>query len=135
MQDVRSPLNIGKPIEKFLQDMVDQGIITPFTEPTEWVSSLTYPQKPGGSHLICLDPRDLNKAIIWEHYKAPTLDEITHKLSGAKVFSKLYTKDGFWSIHLDTASSYFTTFNTHKSCYWFLCMPFSLKMSQDVFQM
>ena len=84
---------------------------------------------------ICFDPRDLNKAIIWEHYKALTLDEITHKLSGAKVFSKLDVKDSFWSIHLDTPSSYLTIFNTHNGCYWFLHMPLGLKMSQDVFQM
>ena len=76
---------------------------------------------------ICLNPHDLNKAIIREHYKAPTLDEITHKLSGAKVFSKLDAKDGFWSIHLDTPSSFLTTFNTHKGCYQFLHMPFGLK--------
>ena len=115
--------------------MVDQEIIAPVTEPKEWVSSLTYPQKPDGSLCICLDPRDLNKAIIQEHNKAPTLDEITHKLSGAKVFSKLDVKDGFWSIHLDKQSSYLTTFNMHKGCYWFLHMPFGLKMSQVVFQM
>ena len=100
----------------------------------EWVSPLTYPQKLDGSLHICLDPHDLNKAIIWEHYKAPTPNEITHKLSGVKVFSKLDAKDGFWSIHLDTPS-FLTTFNTHKGCYWFLHMPFGLIMSQDVFQM
>ena len=86
-------------IKKLLQDMVDQGIITPVTEPMGWVTSLIYPQKPDGSLHICLDPKDLNKEIIQEHYKASTLDEITHKLSGAKVFSKLGAKDGFWSIH------------------------------------
>ena len=129
------PIECRGAIEKLLQEMVDQGIITPVTEPMEWVSSLTCPWKPDGSLHICLDPKDLNKAIIWEHYKAPTLDEITHKLNGAKVFSKLDAKDGFWSIHLKTPSSYLTTFNTHKGCYWFLCMPFRLKMSQDVFQM
>ena len=115
--------------------MVDQAIIAPVTVPMEWVSSLTYPHKADGSLCICLDPCDLNKAIIWEHYKAPTLGEITHKLSGAKVFSKLDVKDGFWSIHLDTPSSFLTTFNTHKGCYQFLCIPFGLKMSQDIFQM
>ena len=72
--------------------MVNKGIITPVTEPTEWVSSLTYHWKPDGSLHICLDPRDLNKAITWEHYKAPTLDEIIQKLNGAKVFSKLNAK-------------------------------------------
>ena len=44
-------------------------------------------------------------------------------------------KDSFWSIHLDTQSSYLTTSNTHKRCYWFLYMPFGLKLLQDVFQM
>ena len=82
-----------------------------------------------------LGPKDLNKAIIREHYKAPNLEEISHKLAGATIFSKLDAMDGFWSVHLDTTSFYLTTFNTHKGRYRFLHMPFSLKMSQDVFQM
>ena len=51
------------------------------------------------------------------------------------MFSKLDAKDEYWSIHLDTPSSYLTTFNTHKAHYQYLYMPFGLKMSQDVFQM
>ena len=115
--------------------MVDNRIIATVTEPTKWVSSLTYPRKYDGTICPFLDPHDLNKAIIREHYKAQTLEEISHKLSSATVFSKLDAKDGFLSIHLDTPSSYLTTFNTHKECYWYLHMPFGLKMSQDVFQM
>ena len=122
-------------IEKAVQKMVDYGIIAPVTEPTEWVSSLTYPRKSDGPIHPCLDSHNLNKAIIHEHYKAPILEEISHKLSSTTVFSKLDAKDGFWSIHLDTPSSYLTTFTTHKGCYWYLCIPFGLKMSQDVFQM
>ena len=122
-------------IEKALQKMEDLQIFTPVTEPTEWVSSITYPRKPHSTIHICLDPKDLNRAIIREHYKAPTLEEISHKLLGATIFSKLDAKDGFWSIHLDTPSSYLTTFNTHKGRYRFLHMPFGLKMSQDVLQM
>ena len=38
-------------------------------------------------------------------------------------------------MHLDEDSSCLTTFNTHHGRYWFLHMPFSLKMSQDIFQM
>ena len=93
------------------------------------------PRKSDGTICPCLDPHNLNKAIIHEHYKAPTLEEISHKLSSTTVFSKLDAKDGFWSKHLDTPSSYLTTFNMHKGCYRYLHMPFVLKMSQDVFQM
>ena len=69
-----------------------------------------------------------------EHYKAPTLDEITHKLSGAKVISKLDAKEGFWSIHLDTPSSHLTTFNTHKGSLLVPLHTIWIKMVQDVFQ-
>ena len=103
--------------------MVDNGIIAPVTQPIEWVSSLTYPRKSDDTICPCLDPSDLNKAIICEHYKAPTLEEISYKLSSATVFSKLDAKGGFWSIHLDTPSSYLPTFNTHKGCYQYLHMP------------
>ena len=129
------PIEYRDQIEKALDDMVLKGVIAPVTKPTAWVSSLTYPHKPDGSLHICLNPKDLNKAIVQEHYKAPTPDEITHCLSGATCFSKLDAKDGFWSIHLDEDSLYLTTFYTHHGRYRFLHMPFSLKMSQDAFQM
>ena len=102
---------------------------------TKWVSSLTYPWKPKSTLCICFDPRDLNKAIIWEHYKAPTWDKIYHHLSRATTFTKLDAKDRFQSVNLDEKSSYLATFNTNKMKYWFLWMPFSLKMSRDIFQM
>ena len=64
------------------------------------------------------------------------LEEISHKLSGASFFFfEIRCQGWFWSIHLDTPSSYLTTFNTHKGQYKFLCKPFGLKMLQDMFQM
>ena len=86
-------------IEKALQKMVNNDIMAPVTEPTEWVSSLTYPRKSGSTICPCLDLHNLNKAIIHEHYKAPTLEGISHKLNSVTVFSKLDAKDGFLSIH------------------------------------
>ena len=77
------PIEYHEQIEKTLQDMVYLKIITPETKPVEWVSSLTYPGKPDGTLCICLDPHNLNRAIIYEHYKASTLDEISHKPNGA----------------------------------------------------
>ena len=34
---------------------------------------------------ICLDPKVLNKAILWENYPMPTMEDITTRLHGAKV--------------------------------------------------
>ena len=129
------PIEYKEEIEKELGEMVYQGIITKQTEPTPWVSSLTYPKKANGKLRICLDPKDLNKAIIHENHKAPTLEEIAHVLTGATKFSKVDGNKAFFGMHLTEAASLLTTFNTHLSRYRFLCVPFGLKMSQDIFQM
>ena len=115
--------------------MVCQGIITKQTEPTPWVCSLTYPKKANGKLRICLNPKDLNKAIIHENQKASTLKEIAHILTGANKFSKMDGNKAFFGMHLTVVASLLTTFNTHLSRYRFLCVPFGLKMSQDIFQM
>ncbi|XP_065190824.1 uncharacterized protein K02A2.6-like [Sycon ciliatum] len=76
----------------------------------------------------------LETAILREHHVVSTIEEITPKLRGAKVFSIVDVKCWYWNVELDDESSYLTTFNTPIVRYRFLRMPFSLKMSQDVFQ-
>ena len=90
------PFEYKAEIVKELGEMVSQGIIAKQTEPTPWVSSLTYPKKPNSKLRICLDPNDLNKAIIRENHKAPTLEEIAHILTGATKFSKVDGNKSFW---------------------------------------
>ena len=34
--------------------------------------------KPNGKLRLCLNPKDLNLAIKRDHYKTPTVEEITH---------------------------------------------------------
>ena len=84
--------------------MISQGIIQKVDEPTDWISSIVYVRKSNGKLRLCLDPKDLNKAIMRCHYKTPTMEELSHKLSGAKFFSKLDAKNGYWSVKLDRES-------------------------------
>lgn len=51
-------------------------VIQEINKPTDWVSSLVIVQKKNGALRICLDPRDLNKAVKREHFKLPTREEI-----------------------------------------------------------
>ena len=56
-------------------------IITPQVDQTLWVRSLILPQKSNGTLRVCLYPKHLKRAIIHEHLKTFTLEEITHKLA------------------------------------------------------
>ena len=63
----------------------------------------------------------------------PDPKEISHKLAGAKYFSKLDAKQGYWAIHLDEEYSLLTSFNTPIGRYKYRRYPFGLKVSQDIF--
>ena len=113
---------------------MEQGIIVPVEEPTDWVSSLTYSWKANGKLRVCLDPQDVNKAIKRDHYKTPTVEEITHLLAGSKKFTKVDGNSSYLCIVLDYESSLLTTFNTPWGRYRFIHLPWGLSCAQDIFQ-
>ena len=118
--------------EKLIQLERDQ-VIEKVTKPTEWVSSMLIVNKPGKLR-ICLDPRDLNRAIKREHYPLPTIEDVATRLKTAKVFTVLDARKGFWQVELDEASSYLTTFNTPFGRYRWKRMPFGVNSAPEVWQ-
>ena len=129
----RVPVAVRPRIKEKLDELVQRNVITPVTEPTEWVSSMLAVIKPNKIR-ICLDPRDLNEAIKREHYQMPTVEEIATRLDKAKLFTVVDAKDGFWQKKLDRESSYKTTFNTPFGRYRWLRMPFGISSAPEVWQ-
>ena len=130
----KCPIHLRDDLKKELDKMESMGVIKPTQEPTDWVSSLVIAKKPDGKLRICLDPRDLNKAIKRPHHRNITTEELTHQLAGATVFSKLDARSGYWAIQLDEQSSKLTTFNSPFGRYSFCRLPFGIRLSQDLFQ-
>ena len=125
----KCPIHLRDEIKE-LKTMESQGLIRKVSEPTEWVCSIVYiyfRKRRNGKLRLCLDPKDLNRAIMRCHYKIPTM------LLGAQHFSKLDTKNRYWSIPLDKESQLLTTFHSPFGRFCFRRMPFGLMMSEDVF--
>ena len=115
--------------------MVEEGILTPVNEPTDLVSSMVIVVKPNKLR-ICIDPKDLNRAIKRSHYPMPTIEEVATKLSKAKVFTVLDAKSGFWQIKPEEESSMLATFNTPflTGRFRWLRMPFGICSAPEEFQ-
>ncbi|CAB3992300.1 Hypothetical predicted protein [Paramuricea clavata] len=121
--------------EVFARRYGKKGVVEKVDGPTEWVNSTVIIEKPNSDKLrICLDPRPLNEAIKREHFKMPTIEEITTRVAGARVFSKLDANHGYWQILLDEESRLLTTFNTPFGRYCYKRMPFGITSAQEVFQ-
>ena len=87
-------LSLQKKLEKELEEMVKQGIIAPVEGHSNWVNILVIREKPNGRLRVCLDPKDLNKAIKRKHNPVPTIDDITPRLHVSTLFSKLDPLNG-----------------------------------------
>lgn len=134
MPDRRAPIALRIPLKMELDRLTKKNVITPVTEPTEWVSQAVVTKKANGSVRLCIDPQDLNKAVMRERYILPTLEDTLHELSQSKLFSKFDLSSGYHHVILDYASSKLTTFQTCYGRYRWLRMPFGLSAAAEIFQ-
>ena len=63
--------------------MIKMGIIKLVSKPTEWVNSLVIEESQMALR-ICLDHRNLNKAIKRKYFQLPTAERIFTNMRGAK---------------------------------------------------
>ena len=108
----RIPYALRDKLRDQLQRMEKLDIIEKVSEPTDWVNSLVIVSKPNGKLRICIDPRDLNRAIKRQHFQLPSAEDLFGQMSGAKYFAKLDMSNPYWQIRLDEESSKLLTFNT-----------------------
>ena len=82
---------------------------------------------------VCIDPKDLNNAILREHYPMKTVEEIVAEMPNAKVFSTLDATSRFLALKLDE-SSRLTTFQTPFGRYRILRALFGIKSIPEIYQ-
>ena len=131
----RVPIALHNRLHDELQCMIKMKVITPVEEPSDWVSNYVVVEKPDKSFRICLDPRDLIKAIKRPHFYLPTTEGIIAKISTGKIFTKLDASCAYWQIPIDYQSSKLLTFSTPFGRYRFLRMPYGISSASDVCQM
>ena len=90
--------------------------------------------KKNGRVRTCMDPSDLNKAILREHHPTGSIEDIATRLQGSTVFYTLDANSGYFQIKLSERSSLLTTFNSPLGRHRYLRMPTGAKCSAEVFQ-
>ena len=118
--------------------MLQAGMLKPVYQATPWINSFVLVEgkdKLGKFKLrICLDPTNLNKAIVHQlyHFKIP--EDIASLLAEACIITVCDCRKGVWHQQLDEPSSFLTTFHTELSSFHYTVMPFGATVGGDVFQ-
>ncbi|KAJ8007735.1 hypothetical protein DPEC_G00097290 [Dallia pectoralis] len=116
-----------------LQRLQADGIIEPI-DASPWVSNLVIARKKSGGLRVCVDLRQVNKAVVPDKYPLPTTEELTTHFYGSRVFSKLDLRQGYLQIPLHPESRNLTAFITHTGLYRYTRMPFRLSSAPSCFQ-
>jgi hypothetical protein len=130
----RVPIPLLQKVKEELQRLKEAGVIEEIQEPTDWCAPMVPVLKRNNSVRICTDYKQLNKAVKRERYMLPTLDDILHKLQGAKVFSKLDATSGFFQLPLDEESSKLTAFMTPCGRFIYRRLPQGITSAPEIFQ-
>lgn len=130
----RVPDTLKPVLKRTLENLIQRDIIEKVEEPTEWVNNIVIVEKADKTLRICLDPLHLNKNLCNDQFPIPTLEELSLKLKGKKIFTVLDLKEGFYHIPLDESSKKLTCFITPFGKFCFKRLPFGIKVSPEVFQ-
>ena len=108
-----------------VQQMLASDIIRPSNSP--WASPVVMVKKKDGSLHFCVDFRQLNAATVKDAHPLPRIDDLLNALYGARWFSTLDLKSGYWQVPIMERDKENTAFrNSSGQLYKFNQVPFGL---------
>ena len=129
----RIPIPLLPKVKEELKKLVDLGIISEISEPTDWVSPIVVVPKANGEVRITTDFTKLNMAIKREKFILPSVDYTLAQLGKSKVFTKLDCNNGFYQCVLDDESKKLTCFITPYGRFIYNRLPQGASSSPEVF--
>ena len=120
-------------VHQHIQEMLDSGAIRPSQSP--WCNAVVLVRKKYGSLRFCIDFRCLNARTKKDAYPLPHMQETMESMVGARHFSCMDLKSGFWQVQMDEESRQYTAFTVGSmGVYEFLHMPYGLYNAPVTFQ-
>ena len=108
-----------------VQQILSSNVIRPSNSP--WASPVVMVRKKDGSLHFCVDFRQLNAATVKDAHPLPRIDDLRDALHGAKWFSTLDLKNGYWQVPITEQDKAKTAFRTSSGqLFEFNQVPFGL---------
>jgi len=120
-----------KELKVQLEELLTKGYIKPNKSP--YGAPVLFVHKKDGTLKMCVDYRALNKATMKNRYHLPRIDDLFDRLSGAKVFSRINLRSGYYQIRIAEGDEEKTVCRTRYGSYEFLVMPFGLTNAPATF--
>nr|XP_054760411.1 uncharacterized protein K02A2.6-like [Lytechinus pictus] len=129
----RLPLAVKDRVSQELKRLEEAGVIEKI-DASEWVSPIIVSTKKSGEIRLCVDLREVNKAIVVDRFPLPDIAESFCELEGSSVFSKLDLASAYHQLELAEESRDLTAFITHDGLFRYKRVCFGLASAPSTFQ-
>ena len=129
----RLPLTLRDEVSKELRRLEEIDVIEKI-DSSPWISNLVVARRPSGEIRLCVDLREVNKAIIPDKYPLPSQEELMTEFCGSTIFSKLDLRKSYLQIPLHKDSKHLTAFITHDGVFQYKRMLYGLSSAPSAFQ-
>jgi hypothetical protein len=120
-----------KELKKQLTELQEAGYIRPSSSP--WGAPVLFVQKKDGSQRMCVDYRSLNDVTVENKYLLPCIENLFDQMRGARVFSKIDLRSGYYQMKIRPSGIPKTVFSTRYGLYKFTVMSFGLTNAPTYF--
>jgi hypothetical protein len=120
-----------KELKKQLIELQGVGYIRPNSSP--WGASVQFVQKKDGPQRMCVDYRSLNDVTVKKKYLLPHIEDLFDQMRGARVFSKIDLRSGYYQMKIRPSDIPKTAFSTRYGLYEFTVMLFGLTNAPTYF--
>lgn len=108
----RIPPGMYEEVRQHVKEMLDSDVIRESDSP--YSSNVVLVRKKDGSLRFCIDYRVLNNKTRKDAYMLPRFDDIIDSINGAKYFSKLDLRSGYWQVEIEEQDKPKTAFSVGK---------------------
>ena len=109
MLQLKIYIDMFEEVREHIKEMLDADAIRESQSP--FSSNIVLVRKKDNSLRFCIDFRKLKNRTVKDAYSLPRIEETIDSLSGAKYFSKLDLRSGYWQVGIKEADKHKTAFS------------------------
>ena len=129
----RIPPGLYEEVRVHLKEMLDAGAIR--ESESQYSSNVVLVRKKDGSLRFCIDFCKMNNRTVRDSYNLPRIDDTIDTLVGAKYFTKLDLRSGYWQVEMEKSDKAKTAFSVgNLGFYECNCMALALTNAPATFQ-